>query len=307
MLNLWEMVKSSVEGNNMNPKKISRKLEDLAEIMKAELKKRVLEKSHTGIIFFVGDIHGDFNTLRRILEKVEVSSIEKEETNLVFLGDYIDRGPNQLECLLTLLEIWTIFPKAVILLRGNHEPLSNVSPYPHDFPEQLITRFGYEEGNEVYLRSRELFEVLPMVAIINKEILAVHGGLPTSTYMKTESLIEYLTGRGREENLSVAVELLWNDPIDEPLVRLPSPRGAGYLWGTPVTEWVKRNFGLKLVIRGHEPSDMGYKFNHSGSVLTLFSRMGPPYFNRAAAYVALDLSNELWAKSLLSSILFITE
>lgn len=306
-MNIWEMVKDSVDEAVVSSRKVFRKIEDTFEVMRTEHKEKTKEVKHSGVVFFVGDLHGDLDTLKKILEKIDVSSMEKDETSLVFLGDYIDRGPKQLECLLTLLETWSLYPKNVILLRGNHEPLSNVSPYPHDFPEELIIRFGYEEGNKIYLKSRELFEILPMSAIINKEIIALHGGLPTTTYMKAESLLEYLNGRGREDSLSVAVELLWNDPMEDPLVRLPSPRGAGYLWGIPVTEWVRERFGIKLVIRGHEPSEMGYKFNHGGAVLTLFSRLGPPYFNRAAAYLALDLSSSHWAESLLSSIYFISE
>jgi protein phosphatase len=45
-----------------------------------------------------------------------------------------------------------------------------------------------------------------------------------------------------------------------------------------------------VLIRGHEPSEEGYKINHNGKVLTLFSRKGEPYFNAQAAYLQLDFS-----------------
>ena len=48
--------------------------------------------------------------------------------------------------------------------------------------------------------------------------------------------------------------------------------------------------GVNVLFRGHEPCDLGYKFNHHGRVLTLFSRKGSPYYNERGAYLAVDLS-----------------
>jgi len=304
-VNLWELVKGSVNDSVDSPRKAGEKLEGYAAAMKEQKDRRIAEREYRGRVFFIGDIHGDLETLSKMLSRIEVSSLEREEAFLVFLGDYIDRGPRQLESLFTALEVWSLYPRSVVVLRGNHEPLSSVSPYPHDFPEELVMRFGYEKGSELYWKARELFELLPMASIINGEIAAVHGGIPTLTYQRSESVLEYLSGRDDEDKLKVSVELLWNDPTDDPVVRLPSPRGAGYLWGPKVTEWARKKFGLKQIVRGHEACDMGYKFNHGGAVLTLFSRTGPPYFNRSAAYAVLDLSREDWTESILSSIFFI--
>jgi len=51
--------------------------------------------------------------------------------------------------------------------------------------------------------------------------------------------------------------------------------------------------GARTLVRGHEPCELGYRFNHGGLILTLFSRKGPPYFNEMAAYLELDLSMDL--------------
>jgi protein phosphatase len=47
---------------------------------------------------------------------------------------------------------------------------------------------------------------------------------------------------------------------------------------------------VKVLIRGHEPSEEGYKINHNGRVLTLFSRKGEPYYNTQAAYLQVNLN-----------------
>ena len=49
---------------------------------------------------------------------------------------------------------------------------------------------------------------------------------------------------------------------------------------------------MKVLIRGHEPCEQGFKINHSGKVLTLFSRKGPPYFNAHGAYLRVSLSEK---------------
>jgi len=46
---------------------------------------------------------------------------------------------------------------------------------------------------------------------------------------------------------------------------------------------------VKILIRGHEPCSEGFKIDHDGKILTLFSRKGPPYFNRYGAYLDVNL------------------
>ena len=66
--------------------------------------------------FVVGDIHGCYNSLESLLEKIEVA----EEDYLIFLGDYIDRGPDSEKVISRILEIKSNHPH-VITLMGNHE------------------------------------------------------------------------------------------------------------------------------------------------------------------------------------------
>jgi len=85
-------------------------------------------------------------------------------------------------------------------------------------------------------------------------------------------------------------EILWSDPEEGIIGTYPSPRGAGKLFGEDVTAKFLRMLNVKVLIRGHEPSEAGYKINHHGKILTLFSRKGEPYFNNQAAYLQLDLT-----------------
>jgi len=68
----------------------------------------------TGSTTIVGDIHGNLDALDIILEEWQKS----DTTNILFLGDYIDRGLEGAECLLTLLELKKVDPTHVFLLHS---------------------------------------------------------------------------------------------------------------------------------------------------------------------------------------------
>jgi protein phosphatase len=86
--------------------------------------------------------------------------------------------------------------------------------------------------------------------------------------------------------------MLWSDPSDNIRETCASPRGAGKLFSERVTERVLERFRVKILIRGHEPCAEGFKIDHHGRVLTLFSRKGPPYFNAYGAYLNVDLAEK---------------
>lgn len=222
---------------------------------------------------FIGDIHGDLKTLSEILVDEEVlKTISKG--HIVFLGDYIDRGPEQIEVVLFLSKFKSRYPEKVVLLRGNHEPPPGLEPYPHDFPWVLEKSYGREEGEEGYRLIYEAFQNMPY-AIKLGGILALHGGLP----VEADTFPRY-------PKLDILKEVLWNDPIEVPEGYVPSPRGVGHLFSRKITDRWMNNLKFEKLIRGHEPCE-GYKLNHEDKVLTLFSRKGEPYFNEVAGIALL--------------------
>jgi serine/threonine protein phosphatase 1 len=69
------------------------------------------------VIFAIGDIHGCANELRQLLNQLP----QDPDTTIVFLGDYVDRGPDSREVIDTILELsqrCTVVP-----LLGNHEEM----------------------------------------------------------------------------------------------------------------------------------------------------------------------------------------
>jgi hypothetical protein len=206
-------------------------------------------------VLIAGDTHGDTSGTIAIISEF-LKRIEKEkDLQLIFLGDYVDRGYDMLKNLYFVAKIKVLYPKNVHLLRGNHEShycsrmydrgsLSSfimkkfwkksedkdrdaysvgsweekyIKEYKYDMlfaplPEVADIRSlreycsvkkrysrkseyemikNYMKQNSLFAQSLpsyriclELFELLPIMINIktseeNKNILCVHGGIPT--------------------------------------------------------------------------------------------------------------------------------
>ena len=75
------------------------------------------------LTFAIGDIHGCLDKLRRLIEACEAHAAGRP-ARYVFLGDYIDRGPNSRGVVEFLMRRQQAQPGTVVCLRGNHEQLA---------------------------------------------------------------------------------------------------------------------------------------------------------------------------------------
>ncbi len=238
----------------------------------------------------IGDIHGDLESLKYMLKHSSfIKKAEKDQNvSMIFLGDYGDRGPYSPEVYYVVLKLKQRFPEHVVLMRGNHEGPNDLLAYPHDLPTHLRRKFG-EASSSIYKQLRRFFDCLYNAVLIEERYILLHGGVP-SQVSTIEDLAYADEKHPRERHLE---EILWSDPYEGIKGTYASPRGAGRLFGEDVTDKLLRLLGVKVLIRGHEPSDEGFKINHGGKVLTLFSRRGPPYHNTYGAYLKLSLSEEV--------------
>jgi protein phosphatase len=117
----------------------------------------------------------------------------------------------------------------------------------------------------------------------------LHGGVPS----QAKSIDDIAFAQQKHPTESHLEEILWSDPEENLTGTHPSPRGAGKLFGKDVTEKFLRMLDVRMLVRGHEPAEAGYKINHDGRVLTLFSRRGEPYYNSKAACLMFDLSRDV--------------
>jgi len=251
---------------------------------------KVLKKPPKGTAIIVGDIHGDLESLHHILNTSNfIEHAQKgRDVFMIFLGDYGDRGIHSADVYFVVLSLKKMFPEKVILMRGNHEGPKDLLASPHDLPLHLERRFG-DKADAVYERLTRLFEYLYLAVIVDKRYVMLHGGVPS----QATSIEDVAYARQRHPAESHLEEILWSDPVESIAGTRFSPRGAGRLFGSDVTNTFLGLLNVQMIIRGHEPANYGYKINHEGKVLTLFSRKGPPYYNQQGAYLHLNLSERV--------------
>lgn len=249
------------------------------------------------LIYLVGDLHSDDQSLVRILKTTDFfyRMERNERVNLVFLGDYVDRGLNHLKTLEMLLTLKMMFPETVHLLRGNHDggsilPDGTIKlPYripdkddPMDyFPTYLdaLIKKNTSLSKEVLTAYFNLFDTLPYIAFIATELgvyECVHGGIPKPSddqnapfnHLKSLSM---LTTYSEVDNSGATIRenLIWADPY----------RGDGdlkrhmkrfYFTEEDYRAYANR-FGVEKLFRGHEVVDDGLRSHFDGKVFTLFS------------------------------------
>ena len=130
-------------------------------------------------IVFIGDIHGCYDTLMQYSDFKEGL---KEDTEYIFLGDYIDRGNQNFEVLQFLEKIKDL--PNVCLLEGNHERWihcfgNNMPAKSREFEDktkQELYKKGYTEKQARMLYRK--FRQFSHFTYNGLEILACHGGIP---------------------------------------------------------------------------------------------------------------------------------
>ena len=240
-----------------------------------------------GEMTILGDLHGDLESVQYVLNNS--GFMKKAPSNpdrlLIFLGDYGDRGVYSSEVYYVVLKLKELFPEQVVLMRGNHEGPNDLLAHPHDLPNHLRRKFG-GDASRIYAKLRELFSLLYSGVLVKERYILLHGGLPS----QASTIDDIAHAHQKHPHETHLEEILWSDPVDGVKGTYPSPRGAGRLFGEDITDRLLEMLGVKALIRGHEPSREGYKTNHHGKVITLFSRKGPPYFNEQGAYLHLNAS-----------------
>ena len=147
-----------------------------------------------------GDIHGQFTDLLRLFEYGGFPP----ESNYLFLGDYVDRGKQSLEtvCLLVCYKI--MYPENFFILRGNHESAGINRIY--GFYDECKRRYSIR----LWKVFSDVFNCLPVSAIVDEKILCMHGGL--SPEMERLQQIADLNRPCDVPDVGLMCDLLWSDP-----------------------------------------------------------------------------------------------
>jgi serine/threonine protein phosphatase 1 len=176
----------------------------------------------------IGDIHGNLDALLDLLGQLRDKVGESDR--IVFLGDYIDRGPDARGCIDAILAFRHEVPAPVVCLRGNHEDwmlrtqgdhtrhswligmeaLDTVRSYSLTAARVLLEALS-EAGLELYLGRRELpykqfFDSLPashraffaelLPFLKTPDCVCTHAGLDPRVQELTDQTLESLIWGG---------------------------------------------------------------------------------------------------------------
>ncbi|KAF9669387.1 hypothetical protein SADUNF_Sadunf14G0102500 [Salix dunnii] len=220
-----------------------------------------------------GDLHGQFGDLMRLFDEYGFPSTAGDITYIdyLFLGDYVDRGQHSLETITLLLALKIEYPENVHLIRGNHEAADINALF--GFRIECVERMGESDGIWAWTRFNQLFNYLPLAALIEKKIICMHGGIGRSinSVEQIEKLERPIT---MDAGSIVLMDLLWSDPTENDSIEglRPNARGPGLVTFGPdrVTDFCKKN-KLQLIIRAHECVMDGFERFAQGQLITLFS------------------------------------
>ncbi|KAI3378771.1 hypothetical protein SNEBB_010406 [Seison nebaliae] len=271
---------------------------DVTKVFKAE--PRVLRVNAPAYV--LGDLHGNFHDLLCFEKALWRLGPPLTPSSFVFLGDYVDRGNDGVETVSYLFAQKLLCPSKFLLVRGNHE-IRSVQDMFH-FHDECKRKFGASLGEHVWEEVNAAFDCMPLAALVDNKIFCVHGGIPSpgciNDYREIISGIENIQVplKDPENESQLAWELMWNDPIIDPITAAAeglsdlyshassceedtrfvkagfhpnSRRSTGYFFNADALEEFLTKNKFSHVVRAHEVQQVGFKVQLSGKLLTVFS------------------------------------
>lgn len=223
----------------------------------------------TSPITICGDIHGQLYDLFQLFTAAAGDDIGSQK--FLFMGDYVDRGRFSIETFAYLASLKIKYPGQFYFLRGNHECRQVNQMYGFYNETQVV--YGHAG---VWSLCNDLFDLLPMAALIDGKVFSVHGGLSPKI-----NLIESISILKRQTELpsnGPLCDLCWSDPEEIDTWR-KNQRGAGWLFGKSQVEKFCYNNKLDLITRSHQLAMEGYKWFFDNLLITVWS--APNYMYRS--------------------------
>lgn len=250
--------------------KIEKLLDKARETLRREPRLIELDK---GRVVFVGDTHGDFEATVEVVRRYF-----QPGCTLVFLGDYVDRGPASLQNVNFLLEHKIAHPDCFYLLMGNHEGYAVESFHPADFWESLDA--------ELRRQYAEVLRLLPLVVSASNGLVALHGVLPRVPALRDVNRIEL----GSEE----WHQITWGDWREEKggFLGIDSYTGRPQ-FGEGWFEQVMSCWGKRVLVRSHQPDAPPVIYNRR--CLTIFTSSAYRHYIAERTIAWVDLEKEVWS------------
>lgn len=186
---------------------------------------RVVRTPPEARLIFVGDIHGCYDELRELLDRVAPA----ERDVVVSVGDMVTKGPASAKC----IELWR--DRGYLAVKGNNE-LKVLER------AQTFFRFFARDVGDVLARQDLLRYIASWPLVLDfpyANVAAVHGGFLPSMEVTEEDV-------AREER--VVPKLRWIEKHGAEWVHVPKEKKSRH-----AVLWPEKWNGARFVVYGHTP------------------------------------------------------
>lgn len=169
----------------------------------------------------ISDIHGELNKLENVLSKINI----KPDDVFIFMGDYIDRGPDSKGVVDRIIE-QANYNKCIYLI-GSHEYALLHSP-SDDYYKYLFDNYGgpatirsYGSFNNIFRIHGDFFKNLKFYYLTDK-YLFVHAGINPNYSLENQDETDLVYIRGKfiysKHNLPQKI-IFGHTEFEEPLIQ----------------------------------------------------------------------------------------
>ena len=207
--------------------------------------------------YVIGDVHGDYKTLMRLVEKLP------KDAKLVFVGDLIDRGSQSAEVVKFVRE------GGHLCVKGNHE--------------ELMDSFGssfavFVEQNEPLKTHNVWYSNGGIATLKSYGLIRLEDGKPTLTEDAKEKLVYFKDDIRWIRKLPLYIELSVEHPSEKPVVVSHAPIAT--VWGLRYSDAMYQTFSEMALWNRREPDEDAKIFNIFGHTVTPYGvEVQPHYVN----------------------------
>lgn len=115
----------------------------------------------------------------------------------------------------------------------------------------------------------DVFNCLPIAAIVASKIFCVHGGLSPSLHSMED--IRRIQRPTDVPDYGLLNDLLWSDPSDTALDWEDNERGVSFCFGKAIINDFLGRHDMDLICRAHMVVEDGYEFWNERTLVTVFS------------------------------------